>query len=79
MKVSAVIFLCIVAVTMVVAIPVQPEVGAEAQLTLADIENEQNAANLIAGLTDDNSDVAREKRFILKKLALAKLAHFGLG
>lgn len=76
MKVSALIFLCIVAVTVAVAIPVQPDTNSNSQLTLADIENEQNNVD---GITDDNSPAAREKRFILKKLALAKLAHFGLG
>lgn len=79
MKVSPVIFLCVVAVTVAVAIPVQPEYDTNSQLTLADIENEQNAQNNVNGITDDNSPAAREKRFILKKLALAKLAHFGLG
>lgn len=77
MKVSALIFLCIVAVTVAVAIPVKPEYGADSPLTLADIENEQQNAD---GLTDENA--AREKRFILtlsKKIALAKLAHLGLG
>lgn len=79
MKVTALIFLSIVAVTFAVAIPVQPE-GADTQLTLADLENEQKALNYADGFTDENSqNVAREKRFILKKLALAKLAHLGLG
>lgn len=79
MKVSALIFLCIVAVTVAVAIPVQLDSNSNSQLTLADIENEQNNQNNVDGITDDNSPAAREKRFILKKLALAKLAHFGLG
>lgn len=79
MKVSALIFLCIIAVTMAVAIPVQSDHGTEAQLTLADLENEQKGSNYVDGLTDENQNVAREKRFILKKLALAKLAHLGLG
>lgn len=79
MKVSALIFLCIVGVTVAVAIPVQPEYGAESQLTLADLENEQRELNFVDGATDDNQNVAREKRFILKKLVLAKLAHLGLG
>lgn len=77
MKASALIFLCIVAVTVAVAIPVQPEYPADAPLTLADLENEQQNAG---ELTDENA--AREKRFILslsKKIALAKLAHLGLG
>lgn len=80
MKVSAVIFLCVVAVTVAVAIPVQPDINTNSQLTLADIENEQNAQNYVEG--DDNSPAAREKRFILKKIALyklGKLTHFGLG
>ncbi|XP_031626577.1 uncharacterized protein LOC116342913 [Contarinia nasturtii] len=78
MKVSALIFVCIVAVavSVVVAIPVQPEYGVESKLTLADLENEQNNVNAVA---DENGNIAREKRFILKKLALAKLAHLGLG
>lgn len=79
MKVSALIFLCIIAVTVAVAIPVQPEYGAETQLTLADLENEQKDLNQVDGFNDGNQNVAREKRFILKKLALAKLAHLGLG
>lgn len=73
MKVSALIFLCIATVTVAVAIPVQPEYGDDTQLTLADLENEQQN---VAGL-DENG--VRDKRFILKKLALAKLAHLGLG
>ena len=80
MKASALIFLCIVAVTVAVAIPVQPEYAADAPLTLADLENEQQNAG---GLADENGNInAREKRFILslsKKIALAKLAHLGLG
>lgn len=81
MKVSALIFLCIVGVAVAVAIPVQPEYGAETQLTLADLENEQKALNQVEEFADENQNVAREKRFILlkKKLALAKLAHLGLG
>lgn len=79
MKVSALIFLCIVGVSVAIAIPVQPEYGAETQLTLADLENEQRELNQVDGFNDDNKNVAREKRFILKKLALAKLAHLGLG
>lgn len=81
MKVSALIFLSIVAATVAVAIPVQPE-SVDSQVTLADLENEQKALNHAEGFTDENSqNVAREKRFILlkKKLALAKLAHLGLG
>lgn len=78
MKVSALIFLSIVGVTIAVAIPVQPD-AVDTQLTLADLENEQRAANYVNGLTEENANVAREKRFILKKLALAKLAHLGLG
>lgn len=81
MKVSALIFLCIVgvAVSVAVAIPVQPDYGVDSKLTLADLENEQNNVD---ALTEGNGDVTREKRFILslsKKLALAKLAHLGLG
>lgn len=84
MKVSALIFLCSVAVTFAVAIPIQPENAAEAQLTLADLENEQKALNYAEALTDENSQNlnARDKRFITlfhKKLALAKLAHLGIG
>lgn len=79
MKVSALIFLCTIAVAVAVAIPVQPEYGAETQLTLADLENEQKNLNQVDGFNDENQNVAREKRFILKKLALAKLAHLGLG
>lgn len=79
MKVSAVIFLCIIAVTVAVAIPVQPEYGAETQLTLADLENEQKDLNQVDGFNDENQNIAREKRFILKKLALAKLVHLKLG
>lgn len=78
MKVSAVIFLAAL-VTVAVAIPVQPEYGAETQLTLADLENEQRDLNQVNGFNDENQNIAREKRFILKKLALAKLAHLGLG
>lgn len=79
MKASALIFLCIVAVTVAVAIPVQPEYAADSPLTLADLENEQQTAE---GLAEENANIAREKRFILslsKKIALAKLAHLGLG
>lgn len=76
MKISALIFLCIVAVTVAVAIPIQPDNGVDSELTLADLENEQNNDDT---LTDENTNVAREKRFILKKLALAKFAHLGLG
>lgn len=73
------IFLCTVAVTVAVAIPDQPDYETNSKLTLADLENEQNNQNYVEGITDDNSPAAREKRFILKKLALAKLAHLGLG
>lgn len=76
MKVSALTFLCIAAVTVAIAIPIQLGYGADTQLTLADLENEQNKVN---GLIDENPNVAREKRFILKKLAMAKLAHLGFG
>lgn len=81
MKVSALIFLCIVA-TVAVAIPVQPEYGADTQLTLADLENEQKELNQIEAFNNESQSVAREKRYIFllkKKLALAKLAHLGLG
>lgn len=79
MKVSAAMIFLVVLVTVAVAIPVQPEYGAETQLTLADLENEQKDINQVDGFNDENQNVAREKRFILKKLALAKLAHIGLG
>lgn len=79
MKVSAVIFLCVVAVTVAVAIPVQPDINTNSQLTLADIENEQNAQNYVEGVSDDNSPAAREKRFILKKIALYKLGKLTFG
>lgn len=75
MKVSPLIFLCII-VAVAVPIPVQREYDVETILTLADYESEPNALNQLDMFDDGNQNDAREKRHILpllKKLALAQL------
>lgn len=70
MKVLVLTLLAIVAVAF--AIPVEVESGDESQLTLVDLDNEQPA--------DENAvEASRSKRFILKKIALAKAGVLGLG
>ncbi|XP_055326675.1 uncharacterized protein LOC129580359 [Sitodiplosis mosellana] len=68
-------FLVLILLTIAVAfaIPVELDSGDESQLTLVDLDNDQLAA-------DDNvPDVARSKRFILKKIALIKAGALGVG
>lgn len=74
MKFLVLSLLCI-AVT--VAIPIELDSNDNMQLTLADIESEQQP---IAINADENSqDATRSKRFILKKLALVKAGALGIG
>lgn len=69
MKVLVLTLLCI---ALTVAVPVDIESNGDTQLTLADIDNEP--------IADENTaDVARSKRFILKKIALAKAGALGIG
>lgn len=70
MKVLVISLLCMVVVA--VAIPVDV-VDPETQLTLVDIDNEH------AGYNENPQDAARSKRFILKKLAIAKAGKLSLG
>lgn len=71
MKVFAFTLFCIA--LSVAAVPIELESDDNTQLTLADTEFEP--------ITDEISteDVARSKRFILKKLALAKVGVLGIG
>lgn len=70
MKVLVLTLLAIVAVA--IATPVEVESGDKSQLTLVDLDNEHPA--------DENAvEAARSKRFILKKIALAKAGVLGLG
>lgn len=70
MKVLVVTLLAIFAVAF--AIPVEVDSGDESQLTLVDLDNDQP--------TDENApEVARSKRFILKKIALLKAGALGIG
>lgn len=69
MKVLVLTLLCI---AVAVAVPI--ELDANTQLSLADIDNEQAISN------DENpQEVSRSKRFILKKIVLAKAGALGLG
>lgn len=69
MKVLVLTLLC---VALAVATPVDIESNGDTQLTLADIDSEP--------IADGNTaDVARSKRFILKKIALAKAGALGIG
>lgn len=80
MKVSALFFLCLISIAL--AVPVDHHAPAETQLTLADLEREQNEPLIDTDqLTDLNDqDVARSKRFILAhKIALAKALKLGIG
>lgn len=69
MKVLVLTLLCI---AFAVAVPVDIESNDDTQLTLADIESEPSAYG-------NTADVARSKRFILKKIALAKAGALGIG
>lgn len=69
MKVLVLTLLCI---ALTVAVPVDIESNDDTQLTLADIDSEP-----IVG--ENTADVARSKRFILKKIALAKAGVLGIG
>lgn len=69
MKVLVLTLLC---VALSVAVPVDMESSDNTQLTLADYE--------IEPIDDENTqEVARSKRFILKKIALAKAGALGIG
>lgn len=70
MKVLVLTLLC---VALAVAVPV--ELDSNSQLSLADLDNEQ----AVSELNDENQEVARSKRFILKKILLAKAGVVGLG
>lgn len=59
------------AIAVAFAIPVELDADDDRKLTLADLENEQPL--------DDSAEVGRSKRFILKKVALAKAGLLGVG
>lgn len=69
-----VLVLTLLTIAVAFAIPVELDSGDESQLTLVDLDNEQPAT------VDDNvPEVARSKRFILKKIALIKAGALGVG
>lgn len=69
MKVLVLTLLCI---ALAIAVPVEVESNDDSQLTLADVDS--------TAITDEGThDVARPKRFLLKKLALLKVGALGVG
>lgn len=67
-----VLVLALLTIAVALAVPVEVDSNNDAQLTLVDLDNEQP--------TDENApDVARSKRFILKKIALVKAGALGVG
>lgn len=70
MKVLVLTLLLTIAVAF--AIPVESDAADDTQLTLVDVDSDQP-------LDDTASDKARSKRFILKKIALAKAGLLGVG
>lgn len=69
-----VLVLTLLTIAVAFAIPVELDsTNDESQLTLVDLDSDQPAA-------DENSpEVARSKRFILKKIALLKAGALGVG
>lgn len=64
--------LILLTIAVAFAVPVEVDSNEESQLTLTDLDNDQPA--------DDNvPEVTRSKRFILKKIALAKAGVLGIG
>lgn len=67
-----VLVLTLLTIAVAFAIPVDLDSGDDTKLTLVDIDSELPA--------DENApEVARSKRFLLKKLALAKAGIIGVG
>lgn len=73
-KVLVLSFLCLAVAAY--ALPLESE-ASNTQLTLAQIENENQATALAA--EQNPQEVARSKRFLLKKLALLKAGALGIG
>lgn len=68
-----VLVLTLLTIAVALAIPVELESGNdESQLTLVDLDNEQP-------IDESAPEVARSKRFLLKKIALAKAGVLGVG
>lgn len=67
-----VLVLTLLTIAVAFAIPVELDTGDESQLTLAELDNEQP-------IDESLPEIAREKRFILKKIALAKAGVLGVG
>lgn len=73
-KVLVLSFLCLAVAAY--ALPLEAE-ASNKHLTLADIENQNQATALSA--EQNPQDVTRSKRFLLKKLALLKAGALGVG
>lgn len=68
-----VLVLTLLTIAVAFAIPVELDSSDDTQLTLADLDNEQPADETAP------AEVARSKRFLLKKLALVKAGIIGVG
>lgn len=67
-------------ITDVAVIPSGENLSAEPKTTLTDLEQVPIGANVEnENRSNDNNELARPKRFILKKLLLAKAGLLGLG
>lgn len=67
-----VLVLVLLTIAVAFAIPVELDAGDDSQLTLVDVDNEQP-------IDESAPEAARSKRFILKKIALAKAGIIGVG
>lgn len=67
-----VLTLLTLAVAVALAIPVELDSDDESQITLVDVDSEQP-------IDESAPDAVRSKRFILKKIALAKAGLLGVG
>lgn len=72
MKVLVLTLLLTIAVAFAIPVELDAADDADSQITLVDVDSEQS-------LDDNASEVARSKRFILKKVALAKAGLLGVG
>lgn len=72
MKVLVLTLLFTIAVAFAIPVELEAVDDADSQITLVDVDSEQP-------LDDNASEVARSKRFILKKVALAKAGLLGVG
>lgn len=72
MKVLVLTLLLTIAVAIAIPVELDAADDADSQITLVDVDSEQS-------LDDNASEVARSKRFILKKVALAKAGLLGVG